>query len=192
MGQSRTFLAKSIPPLPALRLRLSFLPAPDPDPDHEEDDTNYKWQNCADRGASPNRRAAPDGVMVGEGRGGGDQDYAGVDHQSVDDLAGLAVAAVRAKTGESGGARTAARQWPEPEGGGPGASNEHSTFTGSEFCQPCRTGCAEVLCIRGRIRPFSRVRRRVPSRRRGPRKSTSGTAYRSRLEAFSAAGSRSP
>ncbi len=72
---------RSIPPLPALRLRLSFLPAPDPDPDHEEDDTNYNWNNCADRGAAPNRCAAPDGVMVGEGRGGGDQDYAGVDHQ---------------------------------------------------------------------------------------------------------------
>ena len=71
----------SIPPLPALRTRPSFLPAPEPDHEHEEDDTNYNWQNCADRGAAPNRCAAPGGVMVGEGRGGGGQDYAGVDHQ---------------------------------------------------------------------------------------------------------------
>ena len=65
----------------ARRLRLSFLPAPDPDPDHDEDDTNYNWQNCADQGASPKSCTDPDGVMTGEGRGGGDQDYAGVDHQ---------------------------------------------------------------------------------------------------------------
>jgi len=72
---------RSIPPFPARRLRLSFLPAPDPGPDHDEDDTNYNWQNCADQGASPKSCTAPDSVMVGEGRGGGDQDYTGVAHQ---------------------------------------------------------------------------------------------------------------
>ncbi len=39
---------RSIPPLPALRLRISFFPAPENDPGHDEDGTNCNWQNCAD------------------------------------------------------------------------------------------------------------------------------------------------
>ncbi len=74
-------ITRSIPPIPAPGLRLSFLPAPDSDPDHDEDNTNYNWQNCADRDAAPNRSAAPYGVMVCEGRGGGGQDYASLDRQ---------------------------------------------------------------------------------------------------------------
>jgi len=56
--------------LPALGLRLSLLPTPHPNPDHEEDDNNYDRQNYADQGTARDRGAAPEGVMVGEGRGG--------------------------------------------------------------------------------------------------------------------------
>ena len=56
--------------LPALGLRLSLLPTPHPNPDHEEDDNNDDRQNYADRGTAGDRGTVPEGVMVGEGRGG--------------------------------------------------------------------------------------------------------------------------
>ncbi len=57
--------------LPALGFRLSLLPVPDPNPDHDEDDNHYDRQNYADRGTARDRGIAPEGVMVGEGWGGG-------------------------------------------------------------------------------------------------------------------------